>query len=331
MRKDNVSRYITQCVIDEIYRSYLLKKVFVGENDYDDYTLHKFTSLLLENLIMKTAIVIPARYASTRLPGKPLAMISGQTMLQRVVRLSQTAAEGLKNVSVIVATDDERIVQHCKQIGIAYMMTPAESPSGTDRVAEAVRQMKDKPDFILNMQGDAPLTPPDFLRAMIESFADSPCDSVTPVTQLTWEQLDKLRQNKLTTPFSGTTAVFDEKTGNGFWFSKVIIPAMRKEDDLRKKSDKSPIFRHIGLYGYSLAMLEKYITLPESKFEKLEGLEQLRILENGYNIRCVPVDFKDRANMSGIDSPEDIARAEALIAKHGELLLPAKLKQGAAE
>ncbi|NNM59630.1 MAG: 3-deoxy-manno-octulosonate cytidylyltransferase [Legionellales bacterium] len=269
---------------------------------------------------MKTAIIIPARYASTRLPGKPLAMIAGQSMLQRVVRLSQAAAEGLQNVSVIVATDDDRITQHCREIGVPSVMTPPESPTGTDRVAEAVRQMKDKPDFILNMQGDAPLTPPDFLRAMIEAFAASPCDAVTPVTQLTWEQLDKLRRNKLTTPFSGTTAVFDEETGNAFWFSKNIIPAMRKEDDLRKKSDKSPIFRHIGLYGYSLDMLNNYINLPESKFEKLEGLEQLRLLENGYTIRCVPVDFKGYANMSGVDSPEDVVRAEELIAKHGELL-----------
>ena len=269
---------------------------------------------------MQTAIIIPARYASTRLPGKPLAMISGQTMLQRVVRLSLAAAEGLKNVSVIVATDDERIVQHCHEIGIASIMTPAEAPSGTDRVAEAVRQMTNKPDFILNMQGDAPLTPPDFLRAMIDAFSASPCDAVTPVTQLTWNQLDELRQNKLTTPFSGTTAVFNEKTGQAFWFSKNIIPAIRKEEKLRTQSEKSPVFRHIGLYGYSLNMLERYITLPESKFEKLEGLEQLRILENGYTIHCVPVNYKGRASMSGNDSPEDVARAEVLIAKYGELL-----------
>jgi 3-deoxy-manno-octulosonate cytidylyltransferase (CMP-KDO synthetase) len=274
---------------------------------------------------LKTAIVIPARYASTRLPGKPLAVISGQTMLQRVVNLSLTAATGLQNVSVVVATDDDRIAAYCHEIGVDFLMTPPESPSGTDRVAEAVRQMEKKPDFILNMQGDAPLTPPDFLRAMIEAFAAAPCDAVTPVTQLTWQQLDKLRDNKLTTPFSGTTAAFDAATGNAFWFSKTIIPAMRKEDELRNVSDYSPVFRHIGLYGYSLAMLEKYINLPESKFEKLEGLEQLRLLENGYTIRCVPVDFKGRANMSGIDSPEDIIRAEELIAKHGELLH----KQGA--
>ncbi|KTD72516.1 3-deoxy-manno-octulosonate cytidylyltransferase [Legionella tucsonensis] len=269
---------------------------------------------------MHSVIVIPARYASTRLPGKPLAMIRGQTMLQRVVRLSRAAAEGLKNVSVLVATDDERIVQHCNEIGVTSIMTSPEAPSGTDRVAEAIRSMKNKPDFIINMQGDAPLTPPDFLRALIDAFSASPCDAVTPVTQLTWKQLDALRQNKLTTPFSGTTAVFNEKTGNAFWFSKNIIPAIRNEEALRKKSDNSPIFRHIGLYGYSLDMLEKYITLPESTFEKMEGLEQLRILENGYTLRCIPVDYKGRVNMSGIDSPEDVVRAEALITQYGELL-----------
>lgn len=267
---------------------------------------------------MKTMIVIPARYASTRLPGKPLVMIAGQTMLQRVVNLSLAAAEGLTDVAVMVATDDERIMQHARSLGVTCVMTPSDVPSGTDRVADAVRQLPDKPDFILNMQGDAPLTPPDFLQAMIQAFVASPCDMVTPVTQLTWDELDRLRQHKRTTPLSGTTAVFDKKTGHAFWFSKTIMPAMRQEDTLRKAGDKSPVFRHIGLYGYSRRMLEQYHTLPESPFEQLEGLEQLRVLENGYTIRCVPVDYCGRGNMSGVDSPEDVLRAEALIAKHGE-------------
>lgn len=270
---------------------------------------------------MKTVIVIPARYASTRLPGKPLALIAGQTMLERVVRLSTAAIAGLAQVSVVVATDDERIVSHCHDLGVAVLMTPANLQTGTDRVAFAVSLMSDKPDFILNMQGDAPLTPPDFLRTMIEAFSSSPCDAITPVTQLTWAQLDQLRVNKLSTPFSGTTATFDAKTGRAYWFSKNIIPAMRKEAELRQKSPMSPVFRHIGLYGYSLAMLERYGSLPESPFEALEGLEQLRLIEHGYSIHCVPVDFKGRANMSGVDSPEDVARAEALIAKHGELVV----------
>ncbi|WP_058534378.1 3-deoxy-manno-octulosonate cytidylyltransferase [Legionella saoudiensis] len=269
---------------------------------------------------MHTAIIIPARYASTRLPGKPLALIRGQTMLQRVVALSRAAAVGLNDISIIVATDDQRIVEHCQTLEVDVVMTSANALTGTDRVAEAVRQMPCRPDFVLNMQGDAPLTPPDFLRALIDAFATTPCDVVTPVTQLTWKQLDELRHNKQTTPFSGTTAVFDAQNGKAFWFSKNIIPAVRKEAELRQKTNKSPIFRHIGLYGYSLAMLEKFITLPESTFEQLEGLEQLRILENGYHIRCIPVDYQGRANMSGVDSPEDIARAEVLISQHGELL-----------
>lgn len=269
---------------------------------------------------MKTLIVIPARYASTRLPGKPLVMIGQQTMLQRVVSLAKSAAEGLKDVSIIVATDDERIVSHCHDLDVAVTMTPADAPSGTDRVAAMVSQMEDKPDFILNMQGDAPLTPPDFLRAMIESFNASPCDVVTPVTQLSWQELDSLRNNKQTTPFSGTTVTFNEKDGRAYWFSKAIIPAIRDEASLRNSEKKSPVFRHIGLYGYSCEMLQKYIQLTTSTFEKLEGLEQLRLLENGYTIRCLPVDFKGRANMSGVDSPDDVTRAEQLIKEHGELL-----------
>lgn len=270
---------------------------------------------------MHTTIVIPARYASTRLPGKPLIMLSGQTMLQRVVRLSLEAVKGLKNVSIVVATDDERIAKHCDDLDVLVMMTSPNASSGTERVAEAVRQMAIKPDFILNMQGDAPLTPPHFLRALIDSFADSPCEAITPVTQLTWEQLEEIRQNKQVTPFSGTFAVFNQKTGNAFWFSKSIIPTIRKEKELRQKSAKSPVFRHIGLYGYSWSMLEKYIALPVGSFEKIEELEQLRILENGYTLRCIPVDYDGRPNMSGIDSPEDIVRAENLISKYNQLLV----------
>lgn len=262
---------------------------------------------------MKTAIIIPARYNSTRLPGKPLAMIKGQTMLQRVVKLSQAAAEGIKNIAIIVATDDKRITEHCDQLGVESVMTSPNCPTGTDRIAEVVKQLKDKPDFILNMQGDAPLTPPDFLKVLIENFTASPCDVITPVTQLSWEELDAFKKDKLTTPLSGTTVVFNQKTYNAFWFSKNIIPVIRNEKELRTKNTKSPIYRHIGIYGYSLEMLKKYVTLSESHFEKLEGLEQLRVLENGYTIRCVPVDYNGRPSMSGVDSPEDIIRAENLL------------------
>jgi 3-deoxy-manno-octulosonate cytidylyltransferase (CMP-KDO synthetase) len=270
---------------------------------------------------MKTAIIIPARYGSTRLPGKPLAMIAGQTMLQRVVKIAQAATKKMGNVTLMVATDEERIMHHCYDLGVKSVMTPESCPTGTDRTKAAVDQLDEKPDFVVSLQGDVPLMPPYFITAIIESFKNSPCDVVTPVTQMTWEQLDKLRESKKTTPFSGTTAVFDQQTGKAFWFSKSIIPTIRKEAKMREKDGLSPVFRHIGLYGYSLDMLNKYVTLPESFFEDKEGLEQLRVLENGHTVRCVVVDYAGRASMSGVDSPEDIVRAEALIEVHGELVL----------
>lgn len=269
---------------------------------------------------MNTVIVIPARYQSTRLPGKPLVMIAGQTMLQRVVSIAEASAKDLKNVSILVATDDERIAQHCDDIGVKFVMTAPELASGTDRVAAAVQQLSDRPDFILNMQGDTPLTPPAFLRTMIEGFTAEPCDVITPVTQLSWQELDKLRHDKSVTPLSGTTAVFDALTGQAYWFSKNIIPAIRDEKKIRAQAEMSPVYRHIGIYGFSAAALEKFIQSPESRYEVLEGLEQLRMLQNGMLIRCVTVNYNGHANMSGIDSHEDVARAEALIAKHGELL-----------
>lgn len=263
---------------------------------------------------MKTAIIIPARYASTRLPGKPLAMIAGQTMLSRVVDIARAAASDMHDVQIVVATDDARITDHCDALGVKWVMTPSECPTGTDRVHAAVDQLEDKPDFIINLQGDAPLTPPDFVASLIKSFADKPTDVVTPVTQLSWEQLDRLREQKKVTPFSGTLAVFDQDSGRAFWFSKNIIPAIRKEEKLRAMGPMSPVYRHPGMYGYSRAMLATYTTLPEGRFEALEGLEQLRVIENGFEIRCVPVDYRGRPAMNGVDSPEDLARCEALLA-----------------
>jgi 3-deoxy-manno-octulosonate cytidylyltransferase (CMP-KDO synthetase) len=262
---------------------------------------------------MKTAIIIPSRFGSTRFPGKPMAMIAGISMLHRVIEVANAAAKEIPNVQVVVATDDERIGAHCDEVGAKWVMTPIECTTGTDRVEMATQQLTEEPDFVLNLQGDAPLTPPDFLTVMIKSYLDNPTDVVTPVTQLSWEQLDKLRENKKTTPHSGTTAMFDEKTGEAFWFSKNIT-AIRKEEKMRAESNMSPIYRHPGMYGYSREMLKTFITLPEGKYEQLEGLEQLRVIEHGYTIRCVPVDYRGRPNMSGVDSPEDVARAEKLLA-----------------
>lgn len=263
---------------------------------------------------MKTLIVIPARFGSTRLPGKPLIQIAGRTLIQRMIAIAKEAAQNDPNVGIVVATDDERVLVHAKECGADAVLTPASCPTGTDRVREAVRLSGTDADFILNLQGDTPFTPPDFLSAMIDSFKNDPCDVVTPATQLSWDQLDELRASKEATPFSGTTVVFNEESGLAYWFSKNIIPAIRKENAWRTAAPLSPVWRHIGLYGYSRDMLENFASLPESRFEVLEGLEQLRVLENGYDIRCVPVDYRGRPAMTGIDSPEDVVRAEALLA-----------------
>lgn len=262
---------------------------------------------------MNTAIIIPARYGSTRFPGKPLAMLAGQTVLERVVGIARHVADTLPNVTYAVATDDARIQAFCRETSIPVIMTDSACETGTDRVMAAAKTLPSSPDFIVNLQGDAPFTPPDFVLELIHAYQNNPtADIVTPVVQLSWDELDALRDHKRDTPFSGTTAIVDS-TGRALWFSKNIIPAIRKEESLRSTRPLSPVYRHIGLYGYARPALERYVTLPPSPYESLEGLEQLRALENGMTIQAVIVDYKGRPAMTGIDSPEDLIRAEALL------------------
>ena len=267
---------------------------------------------------MKTLIVIPARYSSTRFPGKPLANIAGQTMLSRVVNIARFAIQNKPHIDLVVATDDARISNHCDEINVPSVITPT-CETGTDRALAAMQALDATPDFIINLQGDVPLMPPSFITALLDEIERDPSVSMlTPVTQLSWDDLDTLRHNKKTTPFSGTTAILNQHH-NALWFSKNIIPAIRKEKELRLLSTQSPIFRHIGLYAYSRDLLTQYVTWAPSHYEQLEGLEQLRVLEAGHLIRCVQVSAT-RPTLSGIDSPEDIGRAEALIHAHGELV-----------
>ena len=270
---------------------------------------------------MRAAVIIPARYGSSRLPGKPLTLIAGRTMLSRVYGIARAAARLHQDIDLVVATDDARIGAHCDEIGANWVMTPKSCPSGTDRALAALRQVPGSFDVVINLQGDAPLTPPDFITAMLRAFeADPGIEVVTPAVRLTWPELDRLRAQKLEAPFSGTCVVVDPNA-NARWFSKQIIPAMRGEEALRRQDGLSPVLRHVGLYGYTHKMLETYVSLPLGHYEQLEGLEQLRLLEHGYGIRVVEVDYRDRAAMSGVDSREDVARAETLIARHGELLV----------
>jgi len=270
---------------------------------------------------MKTLIGIPARYGSTRFPGKPLAKIAGKEMLLRVWENALKAASKFDSCAPVVATDDERIINFCHDHGMTAVMTSENCLTGTDRIVELAHSLPEKPEFVVNLQGDNPLCPTWFIEAVIgEYYKDNFVETVTPVVNLSWAELDNLREHKKTTPFSGTTAVFD-KDGNAFYFSKNIIPAIRKEDKIRAAQETSPVYRQVGLYGYRMDVLDRISKLPEGIYEKLEGLEQLRWIENGIKVRCVKVDYRNfqkMASLSGVDSPEDVARVEAVLAECGE-------------
>ena len=268
------------------------------------------------------AIAIPARYGSTRFPGKPLAKIAGKTMVQRVLEIAHKAAEPYGDaLDIFVTTEDKRIADHVTEdLGESCISTPPSCKTGSDRVLSALRQLDEWPDFIINLQGDAPFTPPTVVQDIIEAYNLNPkAEVITPIHRLSWEDLDSLREAKALTPFSGTTVVVNNKR-QAMWFSKNIIPAIRKEEELRGTSPYSPVLQHIGLYGFRTDVLERYCNLPEGVNEKLEGLEQLRMLENGISITTVEVQAAHGMIQSGIDSPEDIQRAEKFFAQHGEFV-----------
>lgn len=265
---------------------------------------------------MKTLIVVPARYGSSRFPGKPLAKIAGRAMIDRVAARAAAAAKELADADYAVATDDARIADHCAAAGLKAVMTDPALQSGSDRALAAANALESTPDVIVNLQGDAPFTPVDYIVRIVEALKASAADAATPVVRLSWSALDALRSAKRETPFSGTTCVFDAR-GRALWFSKAVIPAIRKEEALRQTDAFSPVWRHVGLYGFRTAALRRFTALAPSPLEVLEGLEQLRLLENGMSIQCVPV-AAPAISTGGVDTPEDLARLEALIAKHGD-------------
>jgi 3-deoxy-manno-octulosonate cytidylyltransferase (CMP-KDO synthetase) len=256
---------------------------------------------------MKTVIVVPARFGSTRLPGKPLALIAGKSLLQR----TWSIAKAVQNVdAVYVATDDERVADHARSFGADVKMTPVECENGTERTLAAVKN--DKPDIILNLQGDAPLTPPWIIQALLDAMqTDASIQLATPAAPITIEQYKKMQDLKAQGIVGGTMVTFD-KNYNALYFSKGLIPF------LRNTNTPPPLYKHIGLYCYRYPLLEKYLTLEPTPLEIVEGLEQLRVLENGIPIKIVPVDYRGRTAWS-VDSPEDIPIVEKILAEEGEL------------
>ncbi|MFT6386967.1 MAG: 3-deoxy-manno-octulosonate cytidylyltransferase (CMP-KDO synthetase) [Cellvibrionaceae bacterium] len=278
-----------------------------------------------EPTLSQILILIPSRFHSTRLPGKPLLPIAGKTLLKRVWDIALLAGKYAKEhkiaeVRSMVLTEDTRILSYCEDESIAVLKTSEHCNSGTERVAEAVAQMDDNLDLVINLQGDNALCPPWFLVELIKAHIQYPSvDILTPYVQLDWPALDTLRHAKSSTPFSGTTVVFNKQL-EALWFSKQILPAIRNENTLRQASKKSPVARHIGIYAYKKEVILNFSQLAASQYEVYEGLEQLTFLENGLKIHMVEVDYQGRQGMSGVDSPEDISRAEKIIADDGELI-----------
>lgn len=267
---------------------------------------------------MPDLLVIPARWGSTRLPGKPLQPIAGRTLLERVVRVGQAAAAQAGGCDVVVATDDERIVAHARALGCEAAMTAAAITSGSGRACAAALMRDPRPAIVVNLQGDAPFVPPALVAALIAAARASEAACVTPVVQLDWPALDALRAHKARSPTSGTTCARGAD-GLAYWFSKAIIPAIRDEAALRAASAPSPVFQHLGLYAYRLEALERFEATPPTPYELIEGLEQLRFLEMGLAVEAVQVPAPAQV-VSGIDTPADVAAAEALIARAGDPL-----------
>ncbi len=267
---------------------------------------------------MSALIVIPARWGSTRFPGKPLALLRGRSLLHRVIAVAQAAARLRPDTPVMVATDDQRIVEHAQEAGCPAVMTDPAISSGTGRALAAARDLSPVPARILNLQGDTPFVTASILIAVLDALAGG--DAVaTAAVRLGWDELDMLREHKRHSPFSGTTCV-SGSDGYAHWFSKQIIPAIRDEEARRASDPQSPVRRHLGVYGYSLKALERFEAEPPSPQEELEGLEQLRLFALGIPIRVVPVTAPP-ISMNGIDTPADLERACRLLDAYGEPFL----------
>lgn len=254
-------------------------------------------------------IVIPARMASTRFPNKPTVLIKGKSMIERVWNIAKAVPQASE---VIIATDDEQLKKFAEGFGAKVMMTSPDCLTGTDRVAETSRLLGKKHTIFFSFQGDAVLTPPWVIEAVLQAMlADKTIQMATPAVRLEGAALSDFVASKQGGSSSGTTVTFD-KQGKALYFSKALIPYSRSEKDRL-------VYRHIGLYAYRNETLQRLSTLPEGVFEKSEKLEQLRALENGIPIHVVQVDYRGRTHGS-VDKPEDVIFVEKVIEKEGELL-----------
>ncbi|MFL6729043.1 MAG: 3-deoxy-manno-octulosonate cytidylyltransferase [Sphingomicrobium sp.] len=263
---------------------------------------------------MNTVILIPARYQSTRYPGKPLAQLRGAGGAAKpLIQRSVEAARRVAGVSgVFVVTDDERIADASTGFGAGVIMTSSECRNGTERCAEALAQLHD-PDLVINFQGDALLTPPGFVESLIARMeSDRDALVATPAMRLRSDEVHTLQAEEAAGRVGGTTVVTDGQ-GHALYFSKRLIPHLPAD---ALDAEMSPVRLHVGVYAYRPQALERYVATPVSELETLEGLEQLRFLVAGMRIAVVDVATPPFA-LRELNNPEDVAPIEQALGEAG--------------
>ncbi len=264
---------------------------------------------------MSVLLVIPARYASTRYPGKPLVELEGASGQKKsLIQRSWEAGVSVKGVDrVVVATDDARIKEACEAFGAEVVMTATSCRNGTERCAEALENVAEAYDLVVNLQGDAPLTPHWFVEDLIQAMNDDPSAAMaTPVLRCDGRALNGFLEDRKAGRVGGTTVVFD-KNRHALFFSKEVIPYTTRTYN---NDEETPVFHHVGAYAYRPQALKDYLSWEECEFEKLEGLEQLRFLENGAKVHCVEVEARGRQFWE-LNNPEDVPRLQEMMSEMG--------------
>ncbi|MEW9920588.1 3-deoxy-manno-octulosonate cytidylyltransferase [Marimonas sp. MJW-29] len=264
---------------------------------------------------MSVLIVIPARYASSRYPGKPLAELRGATGVSRsLIERSWHAATAVSGVDrVVIATDDDRIRAASEAFGAEVVMTSSDCANGTERCAEAHATLGGGYDIVVNLQGDAPLTPHWFIESLVQGLVSAPeAEIATPVLRCDGAMLNGLLADRKAGRVGGTTAVF-ATDHRALYFSKEVVPFTSKT---YAEAEPTPVFHHVGVYAYRPEALAAYPSWPTGPLEQLEGLEQLRFMENGRTVLCVEVEARGREFWE-LNNPEDVPKIESMMAKMG--------------
>ena len=263
----------------------------------------------------RVAIVIPARFASTRYPGKPLVALRGADGIAKpLIRRSwEAACRAAPDGLVYVATDDDRIRDAAEAFGAQVLMTPASCANGTERCAVALAQLPGDVDIIVNLQGDAPLTPPGFVSALIRRLReDADALVATPAVRCPGDLFRRLVADQQAGRVGGTTTVFS-RSARALYFSKRVLPYV---PDARAGDPALPVFLHVGVYAYRRAALEAYAALPPAVLEQLEGLEQLRFLDADIPVQVV-LPETEHVDFWELNNPSDVAVLESLLAARG--------------